>query len=186
MTVKEYQQKLMKQLAELKELNTPLQVAAATTHATMVERIFQEGKNADGKEIGKYNTTSEIYLNPNKAVRKQGVKIQGKTGETVFKNGKKHKTAYFKSYSEYRGKTGRQTKYVDLVLSGDLQKDLSNKGLPVRLTQHKYVSRVSREINADKISGNEDRYNAKIFALTISEKKEFEKIALQELINILS
>lgn len=186
MTVKEYQQKLMKQLAELKALNTPLQIAAATTHATMVERIFQEGKNADGKEIGKYNTTSEIYLNPNKAVRKQGVKIQGKTGETVFKNGKKHKTAYFKSYSEYRGKTGRQTKYVDLVLSGDLQKDLSNNGTPVRLTQHKYVSRVKRDLNADKISGNESHYKMEIFSLTNDERKEFDRIVLQELINVLS
>jgi hypothetical protein len=185
MTTEQYVNKLRNSIKLLEKDNKPLQMAAFATHETMIDRIFVEGKATDNGQIGKYNTTNAIYINPKNAVKKGGLKVAGKYGETTFKNGKKHKTAYVKSYSDYRGKVGRQNSYVDLVLSGDLNKDYANKGQPIKINNNTFASAVSRDINLKKIDGQEVHFSKKIFSLTKSERDLFQEIAQKELMLIL-
>lgn len=67
------------------------------------ERIFLEGKDANGSDIGKYST-EPIYVNPKSAPRSFATK--GKNGQTKFKNGKSHKTGYFAEYGNFKATIG--------------------------------------------------------------------------------
>lgn len=147
-----------------------VQIAAQDTHVQMVDRIFNKGLNAQDGQIGTYNTSNELYVNPNNSPKKFPTK--GKTGESKFKNGEPHKTGYFESYSNYRSKVGRPTSKVNLVLFGDLQNDFGKAVF--KLTETKYASLV-RGANGDKVEGAEAKYG-NIFRLTPKERTNFKQV----------
>src|SRR5690606_31005031 len=84
-----------------------LELAVRDTHAKQVQRIFVDGKNSSDSQIGKYNTTDPLYVNPKNAPK--NTSVRGKYGQNTFSNGNKHKTTYFGSYSEFRQSQGRES-----------------------------------------------------------------------------
>jgi len=181
LTVDQFIAKQRKALAAFEDdRKSPLRIAAYDTHAKMCARIFEEGENAEGGNIGTYNSTNPLYINPNTSPKKLAPK--GKDGQTKFKNGKPHKTAYVSSYKDYRSKIGRQVSKVDFILSGELRSDFSNGRIPTpeKVNNYKYVAGVKKEINAKKIEGLEEKFGT-VFKLTKEERKNFKDIQEFEL-----
>ena len=171
----EYFRKLNKDITQ-EVINKSVQSAAITIVSQMGERIFQEGKATDGSQIGNYDTEKELYVNPKRAPKSFPTK--GKTGKSKFKNGEKHKTCYFESYSAYRKKVGRQSKKVNLVLFGILQSDF----VKAPSIKNNYVSVSVSQNNSDKIDGAESRYDKKIFALSEDEREEYVNLVKSQIL----
>lgn len=152
-----------------------LEIAVRDTHAKQVQRIFVEGKNSDDAQIGKYNTTDPLYVNPNNAPKKTPTK--GKTGKDTFANGQKHKTTYFDSYSDFRASQGRESSNVNLNLFGNLRSAFAN-GL-FKVSEREWVVAIPLSEYV-KIEGNEDRFGAKISALTKEEHNNFIEVIQEE------
>lgn len=132
----------------------------------MAQRIFGEGKAADGGMIGVYDK-SPMYVNPGVSPKK--FSTSGKGGKTKFKNGKIHKTRFFRSgYSEFRAAAGRQNSHVDLRLTGTLEASfvLGQQG-------DSYVSGFINEKQAKIAEGNEERFETTVFELTQKEQETF-------------
>ena len=169
MTIDQFIQKQNKRLKAIKE-GKLFAEAVANSHSNQVPRIFEKGIQSDGSKIGQYNSTKDLYVNPKTAPKSFPTK--GKTGKSVFKSGKSHKTGFFTSYKAFRSNQGRETNFVNLRLFGRLQLDYTN-GLR-RVSPLKWVAEVKTEESADKIEGNKQRFGL-TFALTKEEKIEFRK-----------
>lgn len=144
---------LLKRHKEVKK-GRPLQIAATASHSQKVKRIFVLGLMPVGRKIGKYNTRTPLYVAPKRLPIK--VAPRGKTGKTTFESGKKHKTAWFPSYSALRRQQGRQHVFIHMVLSGNLQSDFRK---PVkRQNPTTFIEFVSRDENGKKIRGLERRF----------------------------
>jgi len=156
-------------------LNKAILSAALTVNADMSERIFVDGKASDGSEIGKYNTTDELYVNPKNAPKKFPPK--GKNGDVKFSDGKPHKTSYFDSYAEFRKKIGRKTNKVNLFLFGVLQSNWSNGVKPTERGAHATLN----ELNALKAEGNEDHFGKSIFKHTQDEIKKYQRLVISQM-----
>jgi hypothetical protein len=174
MTTEQFIQRQREKLARLKS-GEAVAIAAQDTHVQMVERIFETGKQADGKKK-KYNSKDPIYVNPKNAPK--SFKPKGKSGDTIFSNGDEHKTGYFDSYKDYRAAMGRETKHVNLNLFGILQSDFS-KGV-VKLDDLKYVSTVTQESN----KGTVEKFG-EYFKLNKDERKNFKEVLEYETLEIL-
>jgi hypothetical protein len=189
MTITEYAVRLRKFAEELERNNRPFQRATESVTQAMNSRIFVDGKKTDGNSIGQYDTSKPLYVNPKTTFGTASkLKVQGKTGEKTFKNGKPHKTAYVESYKKLREAVGRQTKYINLVASDDLASDFrggSQTAKPKRISAHVYVIELDRPINRKKMAGNEDRFGV-VHDASRQERVLLNRIALSELINDLS
>jgi len=159
--------------------NKPLLFAVKSTMALQAKRIFLDGKNAEGTDIGTYSS-NPIYVNPKNSPKKFTPK--GKEGKSKFKNGNSHKTAYFNDYLSFKKYIGRNKNKstVDLILTGELSKDWANaeaisKANATRLNAHHYVVGI-KQSNADKVA----RYG-NVFGLTSSERRGFIKTIQFEL-----
>jgi hypothetical protein len=179
MTTQEYianQHRAIQKLAS----GLPIAIAAQDTHVKMVERIFEEGKEADGSK-NKYNSTDPLYVNPNNSPKKfptKGKPNEKGVAKSKFENGQSHKTGYFESYKDFRAKIGRETGFVNLNLFGILQSDFG-KGV-IKVDNLKYVSTVTNEANKGKLEKFE-----KYFELTPEEKQNFKEVAEFEALEIL-
>lgn len=185
MTTKEFILEHRKKLSKILKDNRPLRIAALTIHKDIAKRIFVEGGDAAGGDIGRYDTIRELYVNP--AVSPKKFPTKGKTGRSKFNDGKPHKTGYFKSYKDYRQRIGRKVDKVNLVLTGQLQSDFAS-GI-VQLSPHSWASEVKNKHNKDKIDGNEERFTGKpggIFSPTKEERKKFVKVINEEITKILT
>jgi hypothetical protein len=180
MTIKEFQISLDNRVKNLKTFTEPLRRAAFSVTAQMGERIFDEGKTTDSGEIGQYST-KPIYVNPEKLTVKKSIGVKsGKTGEKVFKSGKKkgepHKTKYLEGgYKELRDKVGRQSSFVDLSFSNELRMDFNNErpvAEPRKINDLEYQIRLDKDINQKKRGGMEEKYGT-IFNLSDKEKELF-------------
>lgn len=179
----------------------PFAEAVQSVHAMRVERIFTRGENSNGQQIGQYNSTNPLYINPDKAARKTrnvgkgiaGLKPVGKHGDTVFKStGKPHKTAYVNSYKELREKLGRPTSFVNLTMFGNLKSNFANGGRgenapaeAIKISPSEYIVGLDSE-NSLKKSGLEEKYNAPIFKHTPFELAEYQRINRLGLLNSIS
>lgn len=188
-TPEEFMQRYDSFVQDLVERDLPLARGAQSSHAEQVTRIFVDGKDSNGNQIGTYNDTTPIYANPNTTPGRK-FKPQGKvsnfsaikkgsgTGDT-FKNGKPRKTKYFPSYKSLKQVIGQESNFVTLEFTGDLKSDFSNRGNVVKVNTHEYVSGV-RELNALKIEGQEDHFNTNIFHHTDREIETFKDVSAKE------
>jgi hypothetical protein len=179
LTTAEYISKLNGQVSHLKD-GIIVAIAAQDTHSMMLERIFEQGKKTDGSDIGQYNTSNELYVNPKNAPKNFPAK--GKNGDAKFSDGKPHKTGFFESYKEYRSTVGRQSTKVDLTMTGLLKSDFSRA--VVKVNNFNYTSSVSTERNKKIIEGMEEKFG-KIFGLTEAEKQNFLEVLKYESLRIL-
>lgn len=190
MTPQEFAIKIRERAQELQIHNRPLNIAAASVHSTMAERIFVKGETASGGQIGNYST-KDIWVNPNKTAtpNSKGFNpLKGKKGATDFKRNpsRKRKTSYFEGWKGLRAAQGLPTNRVDLNFTGDMFFDFSRKDKQLlqrveELSRHEYASMFSREGNAEKASGNEKHFGAVIFKLSRFERAEFYRICSLEL-----
>lgn len=181
MTTKEYIEKLKERLAVL-ESGEHVFIAVSSIHADVSQRIFEGGLASDNSEIGTYNKSNSLYVNT-KLNAPRSLKPTGKKGESVFKNGKSHKTTYFDSYSDFRKKQGRESEKVNLALNNFLKLDFTNS--LTRSGNNSFVVKLKQKINYDKAKGNENRFNKKIFALSKEEKVNLYKEVQFESIRIM-
>lgn len=177
MTIEEFKDKLRKALAEIDANDTPLRLASYGSVAEVSKRVFTNGGNANGGQIGQYNSTNPIYINPKKSFG--GSKLgppRGKNGDTKFKDGRSHVTVYLDSYKDYKAALGKPSggAYVNFELSGDLKSDFENGSVPTPQQRgpHEYFVGLKRQINVDKVAGLEAKYG-KVFALTDAEVEQF-------------
>lgn len=166
---------LQKERFERLKNGEALELAVRDTHAKQVQRIFVDGKNSNDAQIGKYNTTDPLYVNPKNSPK--NTPVRGKYGQTTFTNGNKHKTTYFESYSEYRQEQGRESTFVNLNLFGALRSAFAN-GL-FKVSEREWVVAIPQGEYL-KLSGNEDRFGGKISDLTESERNNFIEVIKEE------
>jgi hypothetical protein len=158
------------------------QAAAFQVIAEYKQRIFFDGLDTNGDEIGQYSV-NPFYINPLSltTVSAGGIKPEGKNGDIVFKNGNPHKTKYLtKGYAELRNLTGRQSDKVDLNFSGSLFQSIKviETGLVSVLT---YTNSDLAEI----MEGNETRFSKDISTVSTAERELGETAARNELLAIL-
>ena len=158
------------------------QAAAFQVIAEYKQRIFFNGLDTNGDEIGQYSV-NPFYINPLSltTVSAGGIKPEGKNGNTVFKNGNPHKTKYLtQGYKELRDLTGRNSDKVDLNFSGSLFQSIKivEKGLESVVT---YTNSDLAEI----MEGNETRFSKEISTVSNEERELGETASRNELLAIL-
>lgn len=177
-------------------------VAGKQLEAEMGRRVFLNGKNTAGAAIGAYST-KPIYVNPNAALfallpkfrkSKPRLKPIGKNGDTVFKNGKPHKTAYIADgYLGFRKVVGRQPSAKLAKLGG-----ITAAGVNLNLTgsmaaafslgfDKKSVSLgFTTQREYDKAVGNEKRFGGAIFSASKKERANFAAAANREFLRLVA
>jgi hypothetical protein len=142
---------------------------ASTALAQLKSRIHEQGKAADGSDIGTYST-KPIYVSvKNNPGRSFGLPT-GKTGRYVFKTGKKagerHASKYFPGgYNQYKTEIGRNTLgKVNLSLSGQM-----NNQFTVQPSSNGYGIGWGDTEFTDRAKGFELKYKKKIWALSKEE-----------------
>lgn len=148
--------------------------------ASNIERIHEEGKAVNGSNIGRYDTTRELYINPKKAVRNIG-QPKGKNGQTKFKNGKPHKTVYNRNYKDYRNKAGRRIDKVDLNLTGKLQSEFNFVAV-----KNKADLGFTTEYGGTISEALEDKYNKKIWGVSKEDERQIKNIVVEAIVNKLN
>jgi len=202
-SIQEYKKRLKIVVELLKNTPRLIQniavVAGKAMYAEFVQRIFSKGLAADGSPIGSYST-KPAYFSPKqkgaagvpkpriglpttrvvKGKRVPALSPIGKNGQTVFKNGRPHKTAYVKDgYKGFRKLVGRQSGKVDLNLTGSLF-------LSVQLatTKSGVILFFATQNEADKARGNEKKFGKIIFNINSTEQAIFDK-EMQRIIQLL-
>lgn len=135
---------------------------AMNVYASNLRRVHNEGKAVSGN-IGKYST-KPLYVNPAKAGVRQFSK-KGKTGKTVFKNGKPHKTGYFSGYGSFKSAIGFSTT-VNMEVTGRLRADwvILRSGSTYQIGfQSSYGKKISE--------GNEDHFGKQIWGVTDDDRR---------------
>ena len=190
MTTEEYIKKNRVALEAIVKLDIPLKIAVYTIVGEQSIRIFQDGLNSAGSKIGSYNNSVALYVNTTKSAPIKNAP-KGKNGDVKFKNGNPHKSTYYKSYKEFRSKQKRESGFVNLRLTNELQSDFSNSkvsvsstkvvaGKPIKVNVHFYKTELKKDINQKKREGLENKYG-RIFKLTKEEKTKFLSILQKEL-----
>lgn len=162
-----------KKIAELVKYNKPLLLAVKSVTALQSQRIFIDGKNKSGSEIGDYSP-NEVRINPKDSPK--NFTPRGKNGKTKKENGEPYKTGYFANYLEFKKTIGRNknTNTVDLQLFGELSRDWANantiaKAQPTKVSVNEYIIDL-KAINVKKV----ERYGVnQVFGLSKSEKDKF-------------
>lgn len=152
----------------------------STIQANTLERIHEDGLDSDLRNIGSYDTTTPIYINPDKAPRKtankakgiEGLKRAGKYGDTKFKNGKPHKTAYNANYKALRNKIGRRIDKVDLNFSGKLSKEFGLELKGINQVDLGFLTEYGTLIS----QGLETKYGKKIWDISENDVKDINTI----------
>lgn len=176
MTYDEYIKKVNKQISNLQRLQ--ITQSAVMDVKTMIDkRVFKDGLRSDNSPIGRYSR-KPLYVSPDSSPRR--IVLKGKHGNTTFKNGKKHKTAYFDGYGAFRTAIGRQNNTIDLRLTGDLQRDF---GASMQVLNGNWVLGTNRRINTVKMLGNEKRFGV-IFDLSNKEITYYITIVKKNILKI--
>ena len=158
------------------------QAAAFQVIAEYKQRIFFNGLDSTGNEIGQYSV-NPFYINPLTltTVKASGIKPMGKNGQSVFKNGNPHKTKYLtQGYAELRTLTGRQAAIVDLNFSGSLFQS-------IKVTENGSISAVTytNDEMSNIMESNEARFSKDISTVSVDERELGEEAARNELLAIL-
>lgn len=166
-----------KERFERLENGEALEIAVRDTHAKQVQRIFVDGKNSDDSQIGQYNTTEPLYVNPATRSPKDFPKKGKNSDSPKLKNGKDRQTGYFESYSDFKKTIEPGTGSVNLMLFGNLRSAFAN-GL-FKVSEREWVVAIPQSEYV-KIEGNEERFGAKISDLTKEEHNNFIEVIQEE------
>lgn len=182
MTISEYKMKIERAIQDKSLYENPLLLAASSAMAIMGQRIFSDGKNTEGGDIGKYST-KPLYVSLSTKPKPTGAPT-GKTGDSIFKSGNKHLSKYFPDgYRGYRANVGRESEKVNLSMTNEMRLDFSNQNLvapkPIKTGELEYSILLKKKINQKKRSGNEERFGT-IFDLSENEIAVFNKSAKVE------
>lgn len=154
-------------------------IAGTTARAEIVRRIFGEGKAADGSKIGTYST-DPVYVGASSFLTKKGAaqvlgskskrrklygaaKSAGKPGfipKSAPGPGGKGAIYFPEGYKGIRAADGRQTTFVDLRYTAQMQNDLQAIILPEGFDLGFLTSN-----NGEKMRGNESRFSKTIAEL---------------------
>lgn len=152
----------------------------STIQANTLERVHEDGLDSNLQNIGQYDTITPIYINPDKAPRKtaskakgiEGLKRAGKYGDTKFKNGKPHKTAYNANYKALRNKIGRRIDKVDLNFSGKLSKEFGLEVKGRNVVDLGFITTYGTEVG----NSLEKKYGKRIWAASENDLKDINTI----------
>ncbi len=151
-----------------------VEIGARDSMTQSVVRIFERGLKADSSSIGKYSTKPS-YFSP--ANTPKDTNHKGKTGNRI-------KTGYYaEGYAELRRQQGRESNFVNLRFTNELQSDYANSGVsrtsgalaratPIPAGNNKFLITLNKQVNIDKKDGLESKYG-NIFDLTNSERQLF-------------
>lgn len=166
-TTSQYIKELDRRLGEIKRSNL-VYLSALVIHPEYINRIFDKGLNAFNSPHGTYST-KPIYVNTKRKSPK-AVKSVGKTGNSVFKSGKPHKTTYFpRGYSQFKQSIGRGSA-VNFRLFDDLKLDMTN-GL--RKLKDKAQVILKRNFNVKKVNGLIEKYGKDSFMFSERERQKY-------------
>lgn len=132
-------------------------VALTTTLAVHKPRIFQQGKDATGSQIGQYSTKPASISKKNQARN---------TGKTYFKGG----------YAEYKSAIGKNQGFVNLRNTDQMMIDY---GLVYE--GGKFGFGFQNDINGDKSGWMTDKYKKDIFELSDAEVEVMAKVLVDQL-----
>jgi hypothetical protein len=204
MTPEQFIQDLRSKAEQIILENKPFAIAVRTSIALTTQRIFADGENSSGSNIGSYDTSRPLYINPDKSPRTgadkpkgvEGLKKAGKNGDTKFKNGNDHKTAFVNNYKDFRNRIGRRIDVVNLNLTGQLQSDFANAETAFnqvakidenrfKVDANTYEVTLKNAFNIKKKKGLEEKYGT-IFQPTEQEKNTLARVADFELNKLLN
>lgn len=173
---------------EALQAGVAMQRAVRSVMAAQTVRIFEKGQNSAGAAIGSYNNRDEMWVNPDTLPR--NVSPRGKPGNTRKVKGQR-KTAYFTSYQALRQEVGRESGFINLRLTNDLQSDFANAQIsgdgvisnpePKKISTLEYHVTLKRDVNIKKRRGLEKRFGP-IFNLTSGEKRFYLDVLRKEIL----
>lgn len=160
----------------LRNANKPMENAVRTIMALRIRRIYSDGKNASGSDIGKYNNTKPVWIANDEHV--VGGFNGGKTGRAV-------KTSYYKSYYAFKQSQNFSGQTVKLRQTNELQSDHANTSVaagqiatevsPTKVTPFHYREVLSKQSSQEKFDGAEARYG-NVYGFTKKERADFVKV----------
>jgi hypothetical protein len=170
LTIDEWFTKLDTRLKEIEEGKQAISCIQGTI-ANYIPRIFEDGLNSKGSDIGEYSTKRTVinssqspksFANdtfvPFKAAKRQATGKKGFFGKE-FEGG----------YKQFKGFIGRGTR-VNLRLFGELMRDAASAFLVKEADGITY--KLKRQSNAKKKEWMEAKYGA-IFNLTAKEREQY-------------
>jgi hypothetical protein len=90
---------------------------------------------------------------------------------------------YSKGYKGFRSKKGRQNKFVDFRLTGNLRSDFRKS--PKKISNTVFNLEINRPENQKKVFSLDDRYNI-VFEINKEEVEHFEETLRKEILLILN
>ncbi len=151
-----------------------VEIAARDSQSQSVVRIFENGLKSNGGTIGKYDT-KPAYFSPKATPRDTNHK--GKTGKRI-------KTGYYAGgYAELRAQQGRESGFVNVRFTNELQSDYANSDVdrtsnrvavpkPIKAGDNTFLITLNKPVNIQKRNGLEGKYGT-IFNLTAKEEQTF-------------
>ncbi len=151
-----------------------VEIAARDSQSQSVVRIFQNGLTSTGGPIGKYSK-KPAYFSPTNTPRDTNHK--GKAGKRI-------KTGFYPGgYAELRAQQGRESSFVNVRFTNELQSDYSNSDVsrtsnkiatpkPIKAGDNTFLITLNKEVNIEKRKGLEGKYG-RIFDLTSGEEQTF-------------
>lgn len=177
--------KLIKSLEEIapgnERFDANMRLASESVRGLMLTRIHEDGKAADGSQIGTYST-KPMYANP-ETTPGATFTPEGKTGRRVFEStGANHKTKYFDTgYKGLRNAIGKQSDSVNLNMSGIMQNTFMT--MP---TQDGYGLGWESDEMLNRARALEVKYGRPIWALTAEESAALTDVLKEKIQNGIS
>ena len=151
---------------------------AMVAHDSQIMRMTERGVNGDNRKLVPKYSMKPMYINTRTGSPKS-ISAVGKTGESVFKSGKAHKTTYFQAgYREFKAKIGRGM----FQLFGDMMKDFTNS--MQRQGDH-WITGMKNNRNSKKAENLIEKFGIASFRLTKEEKQQYSNCINKSLMNIL-
>lgn len=156
----EYKERLKRVVKLIESENIMKKVVLAVNEVRM-QRIFVDGINSSGGKIGSYNSTKPVYIDTDKAPKK--VNQKGKNGKPIA-------MGYYESYKAFRQAMGRESGFVNVRLTNELQNDLANGSLgkssdkvnlqvkPIKVSKGVYKVVLKKQENIEKVRGLEKKF----------------------------
>ena len=178
MTVQQHIKQLEAFKRKLKQKQTFLP-AVADVVDVQADRIFLDGKRANGGKIGDYDTSNELYVNP-RTGSPVSFPVAGKPGAS--RNVENRKTRYFANYKAFKSRIAsgknRRSDRVNLQLTGTLATDYRT-GVGLSTSIGGFQSGVKNQRNAEVLEGLIKKYGSDVFILSKAELRRLEENILK-------